>query len=79
MKFKYNKIPVRIKNPKVYCKDPFIKYILTARLKMTDLFVEDQHINPLNVFIHELQQTGGITDVEYEKGDDDDWENGIIH
>ena len=28
MKFKYNNIPVRIKNPKVYCKDPFITPLL---------------------------------------------------
>ena len=79
MKFKYNNIPVRVKGLRVYCKDLMLKELLSMNLKMAYSINEDQHINPLNVFIVKLQEDGGITDVEYEKGDDDDEENFIIH
>ena len=78
MKFKYNNIPVRIKGLKVYCKDPLVKWLISTGLQTTYSFVDDQQINPLNIFIARLQEAGDITDVEYEKGDDDD-ENFIIH
>lgn len=79
MKFKYNNTPVRVKGLSVYCKDLLLKDFLTMDLKFTYSSVEDQHINPLNVFISLLQGAGGITDVEYEKGDNEDEENFIIH
>jgi len=91
MRFKYCNIPVTVKNLKVYCKDPALKEYLTMSLQVTIMTtIDDQHINPLYVFIMGLQEEtpvfdgrfdgpGGITNLVFEKGDIDDEENGIIH